>query len=88
MGKYKSLAISLLPTVKHPEDITAILDKTRRGACWICSMESQSKTWNENIQFSEILNKQRTHSVAVINRLNEYFEPILNKSGIKTNLTP
>lgn len=88
LGKYKSLAISLSSTVKHPEDITAILDKTRRGACWICSMESQNKTWNENIQFSEILNKQRAHSAAVINRLNEYFEPILNKSGIKTNLTP
>ncbi|XP_029161969.1 protein YAE1 homolog [Nylanderia fulva] len=87
LGRYKSLATSLPSTVKHPADVTTVLDKTRRGACWVCSMESQNKTSNENIQFSEILSNQRTHSAAVINRLKEYFEPILNKPGSKTNLT-
>jgi hypothetical protein len=89
LGKYKSLATSLSPTLKHPADVATALDKTRRGACWICSVESQNKTFNtyENIQFSEILNNQRIYSAAVINRLHEYFEPILNKSGIGTNLT-
>ncbi|XP_050455720.1 uncharacterized protein LOC126853734 [Cataglyphis hispanica] len=89
LGKCKSLATILSPTLKHPADVATVLDKTRRGACWICSVESQNETCNtyENIQFSEILNNQRIHSKTVINRLHEYFEPILNKSGIGTNLT-
>ncbi|XP_019883841.1 uncharacterized protein LOC105253837 isoform X2 [Camponotus floridanus] len=68
-------------------DIATVLDKTRRGACWICIMESQNKIGNihENVQFSEILNNQRIHSAAVISRLHEYFEPILNESSIETN---
>lgn len=91
MGKCKSLATILSPTLQHPHpaDIVTVLDKTRRGACWICIMESQDKTSNihENIQFSEILNNQKIHSAAVINRLHEYFEPILNKLDIEKNLT-
>ncbi|GAB1863565.1 hypothetical protein CAJAP_04644 [Camponotus japonicus] len=88
LGKYKSLATILAPTLKHPTDIATILDKTRRGACWICIMESQNKIGNihENVQFSEILNNQRIHSAAVISRLHEYFEPILNETSIETNL--
>ncbi|XP_070148750.1 protein YAE1 homolog [Polyergus mexicanus] len=89
LGKYKSLATILSPTLQHPTNVATVLDKTRRGACWICSMESQNKTSNiyEDIQFSKILNDQRIHSTAVISRLHKYFEPILKKSGIETNLT-
>lgn len=89
MGRYKSLA-TLASTLKYPADIATVLDKTRRGACWICLMESQNKTCNvhENIQFSEMLNNQRIHSAAVISRLHEYFEPILNESDTETNLIP
>ncbi|KAL6263965.1 hypothetical protein P5V15_004046 [Pogonomyrmex californicus] len=85
LGRYKGLAIVSMPsTLEHPADVTAILDKTRRGACWICSIESQSETSNlpETAPFSEILNEQRMHSTKIISRLCEYFKPVLKKSGI------
>nr|XP_012228952.1 PREDICTED: yae1 domain-containing protein 1 [Linepithema humile] len=84
LGKYKSLAATLSSTSKHPTDIAAILEKTRRGACHICSAESQNPNIHD-MPFSEILKDQKTHSTKVINRLHEYFEPILNNSNIGIN---
>jgi len=83
LGKYKSLITTLSPS-KHPADIAAILEKTRRGACNICSAESVRNP-NIHISFSEILKDQRAHSTKVINRLHEHFEPILNNSNIGMN---
>lgn len=82
LGKYKSLIATVSSTLKHPTDIAAILEKTRRGACHICSVESQNPNVHD-MPFSEILENQRTHSTKVINRLHEYFEPILNNSNIR-----
>lgn len=89
LGRYKSLTVASTSMSEHPADVSAALDKTRRGACWICDMESRNKTSNpyENAPFSEVLNEQRTHSAEVINRLHEYFEPVLKKSGIAINST-
>lgn len=84
LGKYKSLTATLSPSIHHA-DIAAILEKTRRGACHICSAESQGSNVHD-MPFSDILKDQKTHSTKVINRLNEYFEPILNNSNIKINL--
>lgn len=81
LGKYKSLIATLSPTSKHPADIAAILEKTRRGACHICSVESQNPDIHD-MPFSEILKDQKTHSARVINRLHEYLEPISNNSNI------
>ncbi|XP_011167796.1 uncharacterized protein LOC105201470 isoform X2 [Solenopsis invicta] len=89
LGRYKGLTVAAMPTLEHPPDVSATLDKTRRGACWICNMESQNKTSSphENTPFSEILNEQRVHSTEVISKLHEYFKPILKKSDISINLT-
>ncbi|EZA51287.1 hypothetical protein DMN91_012905 [Ooceraea biroi] len=85
LGRYKSLVTALSPTTKHPDDVTAVFDQTRRGACWICSVESrnEAKPSYQHVPFSEILNQQRTHSVQVIERLREYREAILQKAGIR-----
>ncbi|XP_072767169.1 uncharacterized protein [Anoplolepis gracilipes] len=74
LGKCKSLATILSPTLKHPADVAAVLDKTRRGACWICSVEQKTNNTYKDIKFSKILSNQRKHSATVINRLHEYFE--------------
>lgn len=89
LGRYKGLAAASTSTSEHPADVAAVLDKTRRAACWICDVESRNKTSNphENAPFSEILNEQRIHSAEVISRLHEYLEPILKKSGIGINST-
>lgn len=90
LGRYKGLAAASTPTLdRHPADVSAVLGKTRRGACLICNMESRDKTSSphENAPFSEILNEQRLHSAEVIRRLHEYLEPVLKKSGIGINST-
>lgn len=89
LGRYKGLAAASTFTLEHPTDVAAVLKRTRRGACWICKVESQNKTSNSHEQapFSEVLSKQREHSAEVINRLHEHFEPILKKSGIEINST-
>jgi len=89
LGRYKGLIAASTFMLEHPADVVAVLDKTRRGACWICDVESRNKTSNphENALFSEVLNEQRVHSTNVISKLHEYFEPILKKSGIGTNST-
>ncbi|KAL0128884.1 hypothetical protein PUN28_003924 [Cardiocondyla obscurior] len=86
LGRYKGLVAASTSASKHPTDVAAALDKTRRGACWICDMESQNKAGtSQNAPFSEILNEQRAHSAEVISRLREYFKPLLKKSGIEIN---
>lgn len=85
LGKYKSLSLGLSSNIKHPVDVTVILDKTKQGVCWICSMESQNITY-EDISFTEVLNNQRKYSTEVINKLHEHFQPVLKESSIKTSL--
>lgn len=89
LGRYKGLAAFSSSMSEHPVDVITALDKTRRGACWICNVESRNKTSSpkENASFSEVLNEQRAHSTEVINRLHEYLEPVLKKSGIGINST-
>ncbi|XP_028050787.1 uncharacterized protein LOC105839599 isoform X2 [Monomorium pharaonis] len=91
LGRYKGLTVAATstPTLEHPVDVSAALDKTRRGACWICDTESRNEASDpsEDAPFSEVLNKQRTHCAKVISRLHEYLEPILQKSGIRINST-
>ncbi|KYN19522.1 PREDICTED: uncharacterized protein LOC108761459 [Trachymyrmex cornetzi] len=89
LGRYKGLAVASTLTLEHPTDVAAVLKRARRGACWICEVESRNKTSNlhEKAPFSEVLNEQREHSAETINRLHEYLEPILKKSGIEINST-
>lgn len=81
LGRYKGLAVSST-SMEHPANVAVALDKTRRGACWICNVESRK---DPNAPFSEVLNEQRAHSTEVMSRLHEYLEPILKKSGIEMN---
>ncbi|KYN03499.1 PREDICTED: uncharacterized protein LOC108773409 [Cyphomyrmex costatus] len=89
LGRYKGLAAASTFTLEHPTDVAVALEKTRRGACWICNVESQTKPFNphENASFSEILSKQRENSAEVINRLHEYFKLDLEKSDTGINST-
>ncbi|XP_032686891.1 uncharacterized protein LOC116851530 [Odontomachus brunneus] len=87
LGKYKSLSLASSSTIEHPADVTVTLNKTKRGVCWICSMESQNKSCNyENISFSKVLDNQRKYSTDVINRLHEHFQSVLKESSIETSL--
>ncbi|EFN79931.1 uncharacterized protein LOC105187314 [Harpegnathos saltator] len=89
LGKYKGLSHALSSNIKHPVDIAATLDKTKRGICWICKMESENTTYNyENISFSEILKNQKKHSTEVLNKLHEHFQPVLKESNIEVDLNP
>lgn len=89
LGRYKGLAATSTSMSEHPADVTAVLDKTRRGACWICDVESRNETSNprENAPFSEVLNEQRAHSTGVVGRLHEYLEPVLKRSGVEIDST-
>lgn len=86
LGKYKSLSITLASSIKHPVDIAITLDKTKLGACWIC-MKSQTSNTCGDIPFSEVLSNQRTYSMEVINKLYEYFHPVLKESSSGINLS-
>lgn len=86
LGRYKALSTILSnSTLKHPPDITSLLDKTRRGECWICSIESQNEmsVRYKDTPFSEILCKQRAHCLEATNRLHEYFKSLLRESKIE-----
>jgi len=84
LGRYKGLLAAMSPTLKHSADVTAVLDKTRRGACWICNVESQNEITPsyEQIPFSEILNNQKVYSAEVTKGLREYTESFLEKTSI------
>ncbi|XP_011686641.1 PREDICTED: uncharacterized protein LOC105449245 isoform X2 [Wasmannia auropunctata] len=86
LGRYKGLAAVSTSAPEHPADVAAVLDKTRRGACRICDVESRRKapSPHEDAPFDEVLNEQRAHSAEVIGRLREYFEPILKRSGVNS----
>ncbi|XP_078034607.1 uncharacterized protein LOC144468775 [Augochlora pura] len=73
LGKFKSLLNTVSQDVKYPEDIKEILDKTRRGACHICFMESQNPNYGTQKLFAHVINEQREHSAKIMQRLCQYF---------------
>ncbi|XP_043254841.1 uncharacterized protein LOC122398748 [Colletes gigas] len=82
LGKFKSLLNAVPHNMKHPQNISEILDKTRRGACHICEMEFQNKNDDTQKQFSDIINDQRAHSIKVIETLYGYFQPYIRDLNI------
>ncbi|XP_003707464.2 uncharacterized protein LOC100882310 [Megachile rotundata] len=81
LGKFKSLLNVIPQNIILPEHIKEILDKTKRGACYICMGESQGKN-NTQKSFSQIINEQRKHSLHVIQILDEYFQPYVKELNI------
>ncbi|XP_053985987.1 uncharacterized protein LOC128880202 [Hylaeus volcanicus] len=80
LGKFKSLLNT--QDTEYPSSINKILDKTRRGACYICEMESQNKNDDTQKPFPQIINEQRTHSMKVIETLCQYFQPHMKELNI------
>ncbi|KAK0087246.1 hypothetical protein PV325_001402 [Microctonus aethiopoides] len=80
LGKYKSLAIFELNEIEHPKEINDILEKTQRGVCHICDLESS----NENLRGDSeiIINNHQKHVSTVLNKLYSYFSPLLKDRGI------
>jgi len=86
LGKYKGLAAAFSKDYKHPEYIEEILDKTRRGACHICILESKDKGIDgSNLSSTDILADHAKHVVATIRILHDYFEPFMKERGIDIN---
>lgn len=81
LGKFKSLLNVIPQDVILPEHIKKILDKTRRGACYICMIESQGKNDMQK-SFSQIINEQKKHSLNIIKILDEYFQPYVKELNI------
>ncbi|XP_017891635.1 putative tRNA 2'-phosphotransferase [Ceratina calcarata] len=71
LGKFKSLLNVVPPNVERPQNIKEILDKTRRGACYLCMTASHE----EEKSFSQIDNEQQLHSIRILQTLHEYFQP-------------
>ena len=82
LGKLKSLINAMPRNTEHPQHINDVLDKTRRGACYICVTESQNT--DENIQkpLSQIVNEQRAHSTEHIQALRHYFQSYVKELNI------
>lgn len=83
MGKYKGLSAIYFKDDRHPDEIVEILEKTRRGACDICSLKSEKGGLNEeNSSSTEIIANHRKHVESKLITLREYFEPLLKEKGI------
>ncbi|XP_076166818.1 uncharacterized protein LOC143146417 [Ptiloglossa arizonensis] len=82
LGKFKSLLNIMPQNIKHPQNINKILDKTRRGACYICVLESQNRNDDTQKPFSQIINEQKSHSIKVIEKLYQYFKPYIKDLNI------
>lgn len=84
LGKFKSLLN--VTDEKHPSEIKQILDKTRRGACNICKLESQQQKEDvDKMPFSEIVTQQKMYSEEVIKKLHEHFKHIIER--LSMNMT-
>ncbi|XP_031833550.1 uncharacterized protein LOC116427399 isoform X2 [Nomia melanderi] len=82
LGKFKSLLNTVPQVNEHPQDIKEILNKTKRGVCNICLMESQNVNYETQKPFSQVIDEQRNHSTEVIQRLCQYFQPHVKKLNI------
>lgn len=81
LGKFKSLMNA--SDEKHSVDIKQILDKTRRGACNICKLETQHQKEDiDKMTLSEIIGKQNIHSAEIIEKLRIHFQPIIEQFNI------
>ncbi|XP_034176870.1 uncharacterized protein LOC117602677 [Osmia lignaria lignaria] len=81
LGKFKSILNFNPQDVKLPDHIKEILDKTRRGACYICMEESEGRNDMQK-SLSQIINEQRTYSLNIIQTLYEYFQPYVKELNI------
>ncbi|XP_008550535.1 uncharacterized protein LOC103573285 [Microplitis demolitor] len=81
LGKYKGLASSLFKDIKHPKEINDILEKTRRGACYICEAQYSGVIKDQEV----ILTKHEEHTLKTCEILRSYFEPLLKNLGIDIN---
>lgn len=73
LGKLKSLLRIVAEDTEHPQDIKEILEKTRRGACHICSMVSQNPNYETDEPFTQVIDEQRKHSRKIMQRLCQHF---------------
>ena len=85
-GKYKGLAAAFSKDYKHPNHITEILDKTRRGACHICISESENNKEPNTSTLSpvKVLANHRKHVAETLRILHEYFEPFMRGHNTKS----
>ncbi|KAL2738393.1 yae1 domain-containing protein 1 [Vespula maculifrons] len=85
LGKYKGLISSTQQNVELSSFVKNILHETKKGICYICNEESQSKDINEqteDIPFIDLVEKQKTYSKNVIKTLHKNLELIMIKNNI------
>ncbi|XP_015584835.1 yae1 domain-containing protein 1 [Cephus cinctus] len=90
LGRYKGLAAGLPKDHNHPLEISSILDKTRRGECYICLKNTRTKKSNETFDeksIDDIIEDQRKHSTIVLDRLHEYFELLMKDCNVDISET-
>lgn len=89
LGKYKGLATGLNGHLNTSSPVNEILEKTRRGACYICVKESEKgKDKAEDYiepPLQELRNEQKIHSEKVIGTLHEHFENLLKERGLSVD---
>lgn len=82
LGKYKAIANLYLNDIQHPQEIVDIINTTKRGACYICKLEQDSK--NLDLRAIEL---HQEHTNMILNKLYNYFSPLLkNKNMDLTNM--
>ncbi|XP_034941395.1 protein YAE1 homolog [Chelonus insularis] len=84
LGHYKGLAAFLFKNIDHPKEINDILEITRRGACYICEVESKQENKDDD---ETILHNHREHTLKICKKLKAYFDPLLKNKGIDTDFT-
>lgn len=83
LGKFKSLINNTATNAELPFDIKEILDKTRRGECYLCKLESENTQKDiQNKPYSQIVSAQKMHLNKVIERLYQHFQPIIKQLNI------
>lgn len=85
LGRYKGLISSTQQNIELSSIVKDILHETKKGICYICNEESQSKDVNgqiENMPFLDIVEKQKTYSKNVIETLDKNLALITLKNNI------
>ncbi|XP_043511907.1 uncharacterized protein LOC122529655 isoform X1 [Frieseomelitta varia] len=82
LGKFKSLLNSTPGDVEYPQNIKEILDKTRKGVCYMCATKLEDMSETNQKSFDQIFDEQRSYSVQVLQMLYEYFQPYVKQLNI------
>ncbi|XP_046629011.1 uncharacterized protein LOC124309404 [Neodiprion virginianus] len=82
LGKYKGLATAMSNDSQTPPATDDVLEKTRRGACYVCNESTKSKVKTDDfvkMPLQDIRNGQKKYSTRILETLQHQFDKLTSK---------